>query len=423
MSKLNKHQLSNDQTHFLDAFKSGKNLLLTGCAGTGKSFLLNQLKVKFPHKQFAFGAPTGLAAMNIEGVTLHRMFWLPIGSLLDGFEPKTDPRLKETLEALDVLVIDECSMMRVDIFEAIWKTLEVNLGLEKTKQIQWVLVGDLYQLPPVIRNEENESFKNAFGGGFFFLSLIFRDLEFEVIELESVFRQADQTFISALAGIRKGEHLRSALALINRHDKASKDTTILTTTNATVDRLNRDKILAISAPEYVYHAMKEGKVNRGDVNCERTLVLKRGARVMTLINSDDYINGDKGTVIDLDDGLVTVQLDRDGSIHEIGFHKYNIRSYGKGNDGKIGTRISSWVEQIPLKPAYALTVHKSQGQTLSGVHLDLSTTGAFAPGQIYVALSRCSTLDGLSVESPIKPSDVIVDSSVEEFYTQSLKQA
>ena len=415
--------LNQEQERFLELVQEGKNIFLTGKAGSGKSTVIKALLSKFKNSQsVAHAAPTGIAAQNIKGVTLHRLFWIPIGLIPKEWKPKKDG-FPNALKKIDLLVIDECSMIRVDVFEAIDKVLRMAKNEDKPfGGVQLILVGDLYQLPPVIKQDEQEYFEKEFGGGYFFLSEIYKELECITYPLKEIHRQDDDHFLEILNGIREGSDLHTTLANLNRsvgepHPKA----TILSGTNATASATNKASLQKIRAPIFEYHAMADGKVNAGDVPCERTVSLKTGARVIMIVNGDDYVNGDTGTVTSLDDEFIRVQLDKGEEI-EVGFYKWNVRRPKfNSNSGQLEYEIIGWVEQVPIKLGWACTIHKSQGLTLDHVHINLGNSGGFAHGQIYVALSRCRSLEGLSLEKEISARDVIVDPLVTEFHAGASK--
>lgn len=398
---------------------------VTGKAGTGKSTLL-QLFVHNTSKRIALLAPTGLAAVNIRGETIHSFFKFPPRPLHP--DDVKEIRDKDLFRALDALVIDEVSMVRADLMDTIDRFMRLNgrnRGLPYGG-VQLILFGDVLQLPPVVASEEEaEYFSSVYDGAFFFHAKAFNNLELRTIELERVYRQADLEFIAVLDAIRTGQVSATQLEMINRRHlpsfrHAREDGYItLNTTNAGADRINEQRLNQIRHSGKVYLGQVEGRFRRGPLPTPLELRLKPEAQVMFVKNDSNrrWVNGTIGTVLDLSEGSVRVDIAgrRSRMIVDVGRDKWEILEHRIDRKSRrINTDIVGTYTQLPLKLAWAITIHKSQGLTFDKVIIDMGS-GAFAPGQTYVALSRCRTLDGIILTQPVRLADVKVDPSVTNF--------
>lgn len=396
------------------------NAYITGKAGTGKSVLL-QYFVENTNKNVAVVAPTGVAALNVGGQTIHSFFKLP-PELQDLEKITVDYKTKELLRHLDALVIDEVSMVRADLMEA----MNLKLQLAKGNKLpfggtQVIMFGDLYQLPPVVSDGElHRFFNHNYGGVYFFNAPIFKEFEYQVFELDQIFRQKDKEFVDILNAIRTGNITDKVLEELNLRTKAELPSTGFITLaghNATVSAINHNKLAELEGKEFVYIAEILGNISEKNFPTEKELKLKVGAQVMILKNDKQkpprWVNGTLGIVTKLADDLIRVNID--GVEHTIQKEAWDsIRYYYDPEKRKIEKEVVSTFKQFPLRLAWAITIHKSQGQTYQSVAIDLSER-AFASGQTYVALSRCQSLEGLYLLAPVKVEDVIVDQDIIKF--------
>ena len=427
---LNKN-MNEDQKKIFDLLMKGYNLFVTGSAGTGKSFLINEFCKANKDKRILITAPTGVAAQNVKGCTLHRAFKIPTNILMPSEPNKKNQKVIDMLDKTDILIIDEISMCREDVFNYVLGYVHfVNKYRSKMniKPIQVVLVGDFYQLPPVITKKEKETWKNIWknSDGFAFQAALWKTFDFHTVKLEKVIRQEDEEFINALNKIRKGDHSGAEFLNNNFSNTVIDDAIFLCSRNDLADSINLDKLSEINNQEYVYNIRKNGKITeikKSDLVVDEELHLKIGARVMVLINSNEglYQNGSLGYVTDLDDDTVSVELDN-GNIVDFERYKWDIYDYNIVYENNIPVDVKreaiASYEQIPLKLAYAVTIHKSQGQTYDAVNIDVN--GIFANGQLYVALSRCRSVNKICVNAPITPNKVKTSYDVMFFYNEDL---
>src|SRR5688572_6304242 len=383
--------------------KTQKHVFLTGEAGTGKSTLLSHFRSK-TNKALGVVAPTGVAAVNIQGETIHSFF---------GFKPGVTPfeaknlahrtKKKEMFETLEILIVDEISMVRADLLDTIDLFLRaVRKDNTPFGGIQVIMIGDLFQLPPVITKEENEALSMAYQSPYFFSSVVFTDIlenypdSFAFVELTKIYRQQDQGFISFLNKIRNKQATPIDLNALNqenvkKHD--DPDQIILTATNYQADQINQERLNNLKEKETKYKATVGGDFSSSQFPTSEVLTLKSGARVMLLNNEPNgrWINGTLGTVTKTKSASVTVQLDEGGNVVIEPFSWDQQRTiYDEQNKSLKRETVGSF-KQLPLRLAWAVTIHKAQGKTFDKVHLDLGR-GAFAHGQTYVAISRCRTL-------------------------------
>lgn len=388
-----------EQQRFIDSALNGKNIFLTGKAGTGKTFIVKELikKLKKEGKNVITVAPTGVAANNAGGATIHSTFSLPISGVLK-FETCNflKSQKKSVIDNTDVLLIDEVSMVRPDILDGINWTLLKN-GCKKLMNMQVILIGDMMQLKPVIDDNTKSVLLQSYQGTSFKHSLIYPKLLCEEIELTEVVRQSDPEFIENLNIIRDGgksEYFRSFL--IDDPDNYP-DSIILAPHNSTVKRYNIDGLAKINEEEIHFPAFVEGNAKQSDFTLEFDLKLKHGCKVMYLVNSqadNNLVNGTLGTFI-IRDGLYFIK------VGEIEYELEKVRQSKKEyvfdeKEDKMKLVETASIRQYPVKLAYAISIHKSQGLTFDNMILDL-TLPCFADGQMYVALSRVRTTKGLSI--------------------------
>lgn len=411
--------LTASQEYALAQIEDGENVFLTGEAGTGKSYVIKEF-MKATDKNVLLCAPTGIAAIQIGGETLHRAFGIPVHPL--GPDEKTYP--SEVIKNTDVLIIDEISMVRFDVFSYVSRTL-----LKLKKQVQLIVVGDFFQLPPVVTAKDSEILKKlwdgkllfGFSGGFAFEANEWNIWNFKTVWLTEILRQEDEAYVGLLNHVRMGNRL--ALNYFNAYcstNGISDKGIYLCGLNKTATELNDSKLNALEGKAKIYKGVTLG--NFGDKPAPEELQLKVGARVMSLLNSHDksepYKNGSLGTVVALESNAVIVQFDEFEKQSLIGENEwlnieYTVVKDGKGKK-KLSTKTIGTYRQIPLRIAYAITIHKSQGQTFNDVNLD---PYSFTHGQLYVALSRCRRLKDLHLTRLIQENWLIIDKSVQDFYS------
>lgn len=418
--------LSKDFRNILDYLENSDiNIFVTGKAGTGKSTLLNIFR-KTTRKKVVFLAPTGIAALNIRGQTIHSFFSIP--PKLIKSEEIDKIKNQSLIRKLDTIVIDEISMVRADIIDHINHILQrVRKNTTLFGGVQIVLFGDMFQLPPIVAGSfEKEYFKTFYSSPYFFSASCMEGMPFfETYELRQVFRQSEQFFIQLLENIRRDDADEQTFTILNERVRDSDDIKrgeiVLTSINAIADTLNVKKLKEIDSPSTVYQAQLIGEFNRTLSPTDEFLVLKKGAQVMFLKNDPArrFVNGTIGEISSLNKNSINVIVkDTSGTEHEVEVQPFSwdvIRyTYDKEKE-IIRSEIAGSFIQLPVKLSWAITIHKSQGKTFEKVYIDLGR-GAFEFGQCYVALSRCKTLDGISLKSPLKPSDVMADPRIIEFY-------
>ena len=404
-----------------------RNVFITGRAGTGKSTLLNYFRER-TKKNIAVLAPTGVAAVNIKGQTIHSFF-----NFRPDITPHTvkeiKPRNRELYKKLDTIIIDEISMVRADILDCINEFLRLH-GKKKTTfgGIQVIFIGDLYQLPPVVTSREKSLFKEHYRSPYFFDAKVFEDIDMEFIELEKVYRQKDERFLRLLNAIRNNTISEEELEELNRRcrpDFVPKNQfyIYLTTTNDLANKINIERIDNLKGKEYLYHGYYDGRFTEQDLPAPLELVLKIGAQVM-LLNNDStgrWINGSMGKVVDIEKyrdepDIIWVELEN-GDTVDITPHRWEMYEFTYDRSSKtILSEVVGTYEQYPLRLAWAITIHKSQGLTFDKVILDIGR-GTFSHGQLYVALSRCRSLDGLVLRQPISRRHLLMDRRVVNFIT------
>jgi ATP-dependent DNA helicase PIF1 len=394
-----------------------QHMFVTGRAGAGKSVLLRHFREQ-TKKRVVIAAPTGIAALNVRGQTIHSLFKLPPQLYRKGsLSPNT--RLRSLLKRIDCLVIDEISMVRADTMDAIDERLrEARNNDIPFGGVQLVMFGDVYQLPPVVEENLMPYFEAVHGGHFFFNALVWKQVEFKIYELTQVFRQKDPIFKDILNAVRDGTVVDSQIDELNgRYGVVvpSEGVITLAPTNNLVTAINQRQLDQLPGQARQYQATITGEMKRSVFPTEEQLQLKEGAQIVLLKNDKDarWVNGTVGKIeklsddhIDVKIGSIVYTLDRE-TWEEV------VYSYDQETQ-KVEAHVSSSFTQYPIRLAWALTIHKSQGQTYESVALDL-TTGTFAAGQMYVALSRCTSLEGLYLRMPVKREHIIVDAKVISF--------
>ena len=407
-----------------------QNLFITGKAGTGKSTLLNLIRVQ-TEKNVTTLAPTGLAALNIQGQTIHSFFrFSPQVTLTEAMEVGRKRQKDKVMQNLHMIIIDEISMVRADLLDCIDVCLKQIRGSNLPfGGVQMVLIGDLYQLPPVLRSSDLSDFSKMYDSPYFFAAKVMQEQiegnlfgannRLEMVELQKIYRQNDAKFIELLNAVRRGEKHSSILDKLNERVTPQIDeekSIILTTTNQGADDINQTNLNAIKEDFEVYKSVVDGNFNTRDAPTSSELELKPGARVMFVKNDQKgrWVNGTLGHVKELFEDGVTVISDS-GETLEVYPEKWEIyKTTFNQTENKLENESVGSFTQLPLKLAWAITIHKSQGQTFDKVVLDLKHR-AFSAGQTYVALSRCRTLEGLYLTTKVVASDIKTDFAVTRF--------
>jgi ATP-dependent DNA helicase PIF1 len=395
------------------------HVFVTGRAGTGKSTLLNHLAWN-TEKQIVIGAPTGVAALNVGGQTIHSLLRLPIGVIAD--HELAQPReLVNLLNTLDTLVIDEVSMVNADLMDGIDRALrQARKKQEPFGGAQIVLFGDPYQLAPVPGDaDERAYFADSYRSMWFFDAKVWQQVPLRRFELRRIHRQTDGEFTAMLNAVRHGRVTREIADRLNATGArpAPRDGTItLATRNDTVSRINTAELKRLPGRALSAKAEVSGDFGARNYPADETLELKKGAQVMFLRNDTSgdarWVNGTIGTVARIDS---TVFVDVDGEVFEVEpvvweRYRYTYNPLTK----KLTKDVAAEFTQFPLRLAWAVTIHKSQGKTYEKAIVDLGAR-AFSPGQTYVALSRLTSLDGLYLTRPLRPSDIMIDPDVDRF--------
>lgn len=409
---------------FKEAFEilenTNEHLFLAGKAGTGKSTFLRFLTDHLS-KQFVMLAPTGIAAINIEGQTIHSFFKFPHKMLYREDVKAMNADSLAVLEEIDMIIIDEVSMVRADVMDAIDHSLRLNLGVNKPfGGIQMVLIGDLFQLPPVVTNDELKEFSNCYEGPYFLDSQVVNDTEIGFLEFTEVFRQKDGDFKDILNRIRIGVHQPEDLGIINQRltrQPWEPGSVTITPFRKVVDQLNKSKLDSLDGSVARFYGSLSGNFSNHSLPSPFELDLKIGCQVMFTKNDQfkRWGNGTVGVVTKLEDDFITVKTTTAELAVEPAM--WENLEYRQGTNGGIDkVQVGSYT-QFPLQLAWAVSIHKSQGQTFEQVHIDLDR-GAFATGQTYVALSRCTSLQGITLRVPVKASDIKVDKRLIRYFEQ-----
>ena len=422
--------------------QTGISVFLTGRAGTGKTTFLKYIVENTP-KRCVVLAPTGVAAINAGGVTIHSFFQLPLCPYLpDVKELVTEYQLPEArrqlkkeklkiIKTLDLLIIDEISMVRADLLDAVDAVMRRYRRNDRPfGGVQLLMIGDAHQLPPVVTDQEEPWLKKVYKSPFFFHSKVMQRLQYVTIELQKVYRQSDLSFLNILNSIRDGQMDNATYRVLNERldPRFDPDDSVavsgnrwirLTTHNRQADNINLQKMEALKTRMYTFYAEIEGNFPENSLPAEKVLLLKEGAQVMFLRNDREgrYYNGKIATVteINYDDGITVT--DENGDEINVPFEKWENIQYEIDKETKeIVPVVEGTFKQYPLRAAWAVTIHKSQGLTFEHVIIDAAS--AFTFGQVYVALSRCRTLEGIVLSSPISQACLFNNSDVSGFHEQ-----
>jgi len=409
--------------------ETNQSFFFTGKAGTGKSTFLKYI-VETVSKKFVVLAPTGIAAVNVSGVTIHSFFKFPLRPLIpedEGirvFSKVSDTR--KIISELDTLIIDEISMVRVDLIDAIDISLRRNGGNPNLpfggKQI--VFVGDIFQLEPVTTKKSGDQLiiREIYGSSYFYNAKVFEKVNLLTIELQKVYRQTDPTFISLLDKVRIKEISKTEIDSINTrvfsHDELEKKEFAITLTskNDLADIVNIKKLTTLTTKPFNYFAEVSGEFEENKYPTDSELILKEGAQVIFIKNDTEkrWVNGTIGQVSELSDTEIKVKL-KNGTIHLVEKRVWeNIRYHYNYKKRKIEQELVGTFQQFPLKLAWAITIHKSQGLTFDQVVIDFGS-GAFASGQAYVALSRATTFEGIYLKQKFNSTDIFIDEEICKF--------
>lgn len=418
---------------FVKAFEaldsSRQHVFITGKAGTGKSTLLQYFRLK-TQKSIAVLAPTGVSAINIKGQTIHSFF-----QFKPDITPESVPDLiirkakRQMYKTLDAVVIDEISMVRADLLDCVDLFLRTH-GPDFNKPfggVQMIFFGDLFQLPPVVRSEEEGLFNGSYyPSPYFFSAKSMTQISLNIFHLKKIYRQTDEGFIRLLNAVRDNEleehHVTQFNQRLNVGNFQSKEFYIaLTTTNAIADRINTQQLSALPGAVKIFKGSTHGDFDKKSLPTQEQLILKVGSQVMMLTNDAEkrWVNGSLGKIVNIvqdKDGtdVIMVQLQA-GSVVDVRPHSWELYQYYFNEASQaLASKVMGNFTQYPIKLAWAVTIHKAQGQTFDRVIIDIGS-GTFAHGQMYVALSRCTNFEGLVLKQPLHPRHILMDQRVLDF--------
>lgn len=421
-------QLNEDQSDIVKKVISGKNIFIDGPGGVGKSVTVNHIRKHFGDST-VFLAPTGIAALNIDGATIHSVFKFPFNVLWKKDHSHINETTREVFDKdgpVKRIVIDEISMVRVDLLRAIDQQLRKIRRLKHSPfgGLQIIVVGDFYQLSPVLTPRDKKYFYEHFDSPFAFTDSTWSEAQFEHCPLTKIMRQSDQDFIGNLMKIRsksqgweRSVDFFNRVGLENKESVLDEDPVFLCATNKAADAINEQNYEELDEKEKIFYAKKKGKFSAEPSPSE--LRLKYGTKVIFTANSDEFKNGQTGYVIGFVGDRIEVLLEHNEIRILVEEYRWEEKEYGVGKEGLYQYPVGSYT-QYPLKHGWAATIHKCQGQSLDNGIIHLGN-GAFCHGQTYVALSRMRTLEGLALFDKILKKDIIVDESIHEFYENGCK--
>ncbi len=419
---------------------TNRSIFLTGKAGTGKTTFLNDFVSK-THKKHIVVAPTGIAAINAGGVTIHSMFGLPlrtflptvdrvdsnvannISDLIHHFKYRKD-KLK-LLREIEIIIIDEVSMLRADVLDMMDFSLRhIRRNQQKFGGVQMLFIGDLYQLPPVVRDEY--VLKQYYSSPFFFDSYALKELPLITLELTTVYRQKDEIFLDILNEIRDGAVSDIDFETLNERylpdfEPTDEPYVYLTSHNRMADEINLKKLAELKGKSHFYKAEIIGNFNENQYPNDEILELKQGSQIMFLRNDASgekrYFNGKLAEVVEVDEKEISVIIDGEDELYTLKKETWEQKRYSLGDDKSVKEEVLGSFKQFPIRLAWAVTIHKSQGLTFDRLIIDAGKS--FASGQVYVALSRCRTLEGIVLKSKITPEVIFADKRVAKFQDET----
>lgn len=432
-----KLQMTDEIKQAIYHINHGDNVFIHGRPGTGKSTFLRGLRnfLSVKSKNAMFVAPTGIAALNIQGQTIHSFFHLNPSEIHAPLDYANRNTLRTAWKNLDILVIDEISMVRADIFDKMNERLQEVLEDDRPfahKQV--IVVGDLNQLAPILNEKSNllqdKLCKEEYNTAYVFEAKCWKDMAFKHIFFTKIFRQTDQEFITHLAALESpyGENFTNALAYFNKRvtDKRPKDAVCLCARKIDAEKINKSELDKLPQPIYKIPAFQSSRYDNDwkEANCPapKVLYLKIGAKVMFVRNDENkrFVNGTIGYVKSINllkehtIKSITVQINKDVEAEIHGYIWYKMILNKK--TGRQEKDLGNFFCQFPIQLAWATTIHKAQGMTFDSVYVDLGEKGAFSTGQTYVALSRVRSLDGLWLKNPLQATDILSNPAVEKFY-------
>lgn len=419
-----------------------RNIFLTGKAGTGKTTFLKRC-IRESDKKLVVLAPTGIAAINAGGMTVHSFFGMPLRMFVPSYENPNPEKVNaigdirshfnyqsqklKIMRELELIILDEVSMLRADILDMMDIALrQARRSPEPFGGVQLLLIGDLYQLPPVLKSDEESLFKQYYSSPYFFSAKAFGEIALHTIQLTKVYRQSDPHFLHILEDIRNGHPSDETLRELNNNYRKEEDLPAehyitLCSHNYQADAINAKYLDELPGRFYSYHAEIEGDFSPSQFPAEERLVLKKGAQIMFIRNDTGheakYFNGKIAEVIALDEESITVE-DEDGVSFTVFPETWENKKYSVDAAQQLVTKKVGSFSQLPVRLAWAVTVHKSQGLTFDKMIINVSR--GFASGQVYVALSRCRTLEGIILTSRISSSSIFVDNEIISFHKHCL---
>lgn len=404
----------------IKAIKENPVVYVSGAAGTGKSTFIKYIRSKV--KSSMLLAPTGIAALNIKGKTIHSAFKLPPTFITPADIKMQNLTTRQYIKSCNLIIIDEISMVSSNLLDAVDEFLQLNTNSKRPfGGIHILLVGDLFQLPPIIGDKVKSIYNEYYQSPMFFDSYSIQNLikenKFKAVRLNRVMRQNDLEFINILNNIRTGNNIEDVIDTLNQKVKISNNIpdnyVQITPYNDVSDNTNRKKLDEIKSIPKTYYGIINGNFNQKNFPVPQSITLKVGAQVMVCKNiNKDIVNGTVGKVLELNDDSITIQVNSQKvTISKVAWEEY---SYNKVGDTYKAVVTGSYY-QLPIKLAWSMTIHKVQSATIKNLYIDLDR-GAFAPGMLYVALSRAVSLDGLILSANISYDDVIVDQRSIDFY-------
>lgn len=397
--------------------EGNKLIFVTGGAGTGKSTFVRWIEKQYRGK-VAIAAPTGIAALTVSGVTIHRLCKFPPAWIVDA-DIKIDP--KSVIPKIDILILDEISMVNANLLDAVNRFCQVNRkNTDPFGGLTIIMVGDLFQLPPIVTNVTRPLFEREYPSAKFFAAHALANSIPVGVELSSPFRQKEETLIRLLAKLREGNDLQESINEFNSLCEITDSPPIgavhLAPRNRDVELINSRRLEELPLPEFTFEARLSGKFSEKQLPAPDKVTLRVGAQIVMLNNSKEWVNGNVGIVTYLAQEKITVKLlDYNKSV-DVRPHEWKSYDYlYNEKEKKVEREVIGTFTQIPVALSWAMTIHKSQGLTLDRVHLDLGA-GAFETGQTYVALSRSRSISSMTLARKLSPSDILVDLEALAFY-------